>query len=123
VWNEEDEEEDDNMEWDDVAYIGEDPGLADEERERELVAMEALNNTSRTPDTSMEDPGRWNTDMTIEEMQAQAKARQQQQQQPQWVPLPNALMPGGGFGQQQLHQPQQNQRETLTVEQQQRKSK
>jgi hypothetical protein len=47
VWNE-DEEEDEDMEWDDMAYIGEDPGLADEERERELAAMEALS-ASRTP--------------------------------------------------------------------------
>src|SRR6266550_5809209 len=41
VWNE-DEEEEEGLEWDDVAYIGEDPALADEEREREMAAMEAL---------------------------------------------------------------------------------
>ena len=74
MWNEKD---DDNMEWDDVAYIGEDPSLADEERERELAAIEALS-ASRIPNTSMDDPCQWNTDLTIEEMQAQAMIAQQQ---------------------------------------------
>jgi hypothetical protein len=81
MWNE-DEEEDDDMEWNNVAYIGEDLGLADEGRERELAAMEAFS-ASRTPDTSMDDPSQWNMDLTIEEMQAQARARQQDQQQDQ----------------------------------------
>ncbi|KAF8638114.1 hypothetical protein AX17_002434 [Amanita inopinata Kibby_2008] len=113
VWNEEEEEEDENMEWDDVAYIGEDPSLADEERERELAAMEALGAGNKS-DTSMEVDERmlWG-EMTIEEMQAQARARQiqQQQQQQRNAAIPASLLPGT--------QSQQRQRELLAQPQQQ----
>ncbi|KAF8629760.1 hypothetical protein AX15_003283 [Amanita polypyramis BW_CC] len=117
VWNEDEEEDDDNMEWDDAAYIGEDPALADEEREREIAAMEALS-ASRSPDTSMEDAGQWNSDMTIEEMQAQARARQlQQQQQQMGVSLSAALLPGEATQSQQQKQQQQAQQRQHDVQQ------
>lgn len=78
-----------------MAYIGEDPALADEEREREMAAMEALG-VSKSPDTSMEDAGQWNPNMTLEEMQAHARARQlQQQQQYRGTPVPAAFLSGG----------------------------
>ncbi|KIL57768.1 hypothetical protein M378DRAFT_200701 [Amanita muscaria Koide BX008] len=80
VWNEDEEDEDDNMEWDDVEYIGEDPDLAIEEREREIAAMEALTASGST-DASMDEAAaaQWNQEMTIEQIQVLARARKQQQ--------------------------------------------
>ena len=104
VWNE-DEEEEDGLEWDDAAYIGEDPGLADEEREREMATMEALG-MSRSPDMSMEDGGQWNTEMTLEEMQARARQIQQQQQY-RGTPVPASFHPGAITSQQPAQQTQQ----------------
>ncbi|KAK2464827.1 hypothetical protein APHAL10511_003245 [Amanita phalloides] len=70
VWKGDEEDENTYFKWDDVSYIGEDPGLAEEERE-------AFGSVPRNPDTSIKDTQQWNTEMTIDdEMQAQVRARQ-----------------------------------------------